>query len=189
MDAPGFAGTSGGAGLQYASHPRCIVQAGRFAFPSCCTLCLSEHAHRRFKLPLTPHGDDIPLPLCEACHAQILRRAWRYTLTGLCIALATALLVWAVPWADERLRSPFAIVAGLVIGIFAACVIPDWRLRPYRSRIIDGQRGVIEFWFANPEYGRRLMDDYRRRESDVRFEETREETMTHTTARGGVIPT
>jgi hypothetical protein len=157
-----------GGTLPYASHPRCIVQIGRFTFPKCCSMCLEESAPHNYKLPFSVRGDEIPLPLCGLCYSQIRRRAWKYMLLGACAGVTVALPIWLVPWTkEEGARIGLAIVAALFIGLFGAAILPDRRLRPCKLRTIDAQRGVLELWFANPEYGRRLMDDYHRSETSV----------------------
>jgi hypothetical protein len=157
-----------GGTLPYASHPRCIVQIGRFTFPACCSLCLDESAPYPYKLPFSVRGDEIPLGLCQSCYSHVRRRAWKYMFLGACAGLVIALPIWLMPWAkDEGARIAFAILAGLFIGLFSAAYLPERRLRPCKLSTIDAQRGVVELWFANPKYGRRLMDDYRRTETSV----------------------
>lgn len=141
-----------------------ILRAGQSPHLAICTVCVAP-SETTFRPPLKlQEASDLPASLCRTCASALRRRWWLLAVLTAVLGGAAYLAAAAfLPIEDRVLRQLLpGIVAVLAVPI-AVATLPGRLCRPYRYRVLDGQRGVTLFSAENPEYTRQLMERHQPR--------------------------
>lgn len=140
-------------------EPVAILNVDQLYFPPVCCVCLGA-ATRGYKSPFrATTNSDIPVPICDACSRRLTVRWYLLApLWAVAAAAAAALVALAIPDIDATGRWITFTVVGLFGVVLAVAIVPNRYCRPYRFKVIDNERAVIEFAARNPAYTRMVIE-------------------------------
>jgi len=135
-----------------------IFHMGTLALPDACCECL-EPATQTYKPPFEVGGErtrELAMPTCAACAARLRRRWWQVAgVTTLAVVWVAMTLYYLMPNDPQGSRAGAIAVASVVavVGLpIALAVVPAWRVRPYRFKVVDASRDLASVRFKNADY-------------------------------------
>jgi hypothetical protein len=130
-----------------------VYRPGQIVFPARCCVCLGEGT-RRYSSPfrLSPQDRDVPVPLCADC-ALRLRVKWFVValISSGCILGLAVLIAKCFGGHDETFRM-VCYMLGVFAVAFGLAIIPNRACRPYRTGVVDAQRGIFKMFFYNRKF-------------------------------------
>jgi hypothetical protein len=140
-----------------------VFRPGQIFFPPVCCFCLSQ-ATKTYTAPFKVSHKDVvfSLPLCAACSKKLMIRWCLAALFILVVTLGgSGLLVWMIPGGDAFGHWMMFCILGLFAGLFGVAMFPNWICRPYRSKVVDSDRGIVKLAVKNQSYTDLLIEQAR----------------------------
>lgn len=137
------------------------VQMQRAVLPDACCLCLGG-ADCVFSVPYRLSSPLLEVPLCRGCRRDVLWRWWAWVAITLVLAAGMGWGAAALGETDDFGRAMLGTIVFIFAAAILAAVVPEWRVRPYRIRTIDADRGVARVWSSNARYTELFAERYLR---------------------------
>jgi hypothetical protein len=145
-----------------------VYRPGQVEFPEVCCVCMTP-ASTAYRSPFKfGWGSDVPVAICGPCASRCRRRWWAVAMIVGVVALAlSALSAMIIPAFGVFGRWPVFLLVVFIMMPVSLAVVPNRMCRPYRLRLVDGDRGVFRFKAPNRAYTELLIDQVRQTNGDV----------------------
>jgi hypothetical protein len=137
-----------------------LFRTGQFDPPPACCVCLSS-PQTSFTPVFKVNTNDgaLPVPLCAACAASIKMRWFLWALAGIVGGMIVAgLMALFIPGLDLTGRWIVFTLFSFFLSLLALVILPGRRTRPYRLKVVDGDRGIFRFSAINPQFNTLLAE-------------------------------
>ncbi|HYE18487.1 MAG TPA: hypothetical protein VEA69_08585 [Tepidisphaeraceae bacterium] len=141
-------------------------RAGQVAFPAACCVCTGAPT-TTYSVPFkVSEADEVNVPLCRGCARGLKLKWWVIALAAAgVVAGVLAIVAWGgVVKADATGRA-ILFTIGCVFGVpVAVAIVPAMLCKPYRIKVVDGDRGIFRLTATNPEFVRAMRKQVREAE-------------------------